>query len=417
METPLKIPDYDDFINDLENPNKIAFDEVPPESRGYKEIVVDKRTGLPRQAGASMPEGEGVKRFRTLCERSLFVFGKAIMARKYLTKSLHLPWCESLTCIPPYRKLRLLPRRHAKTSIVSHCLPIHILIQSKEDNIYFPNILGSEQRILLAGETERRATDNLRTVRGAFERNQLLKAFWPHVCWEKPRRDSQKWSDSEIIVPRETDYPDPSIRAIGVGGAITGARPTVMIKDDLISVEAANSDVVMLAAIEWHRVSRALLEGYEEEAGLQALEYIIGTRWAVYDLYSEIMDNDPTVDCNVRSIIEDGESIYPEFFNQESIEQLRKEYGTMFFLLYMNSAADPELSDFDTELLRAFTFADGRVAFTEDQRDALLRKRAEKGDQPIEQPVPRGQRLNASTWPLLFGVDKGRGDFMRLKYG
>jgi len=49
----------------------------------------------------------------------------------------------------------------------------------------------------------------------------------------------------------------------------------------------------MLAAIEWHKASRALLDEYEKESGLVSLEWIIGTRWAVFDLYSYIMDNDP----------------------------------------------------------------------------------------------------------------------------
>jgi hypothetical protein len=353
-----------------------------------------------------------------VAERDLYVFSKGVMGRRYLTRHLHLPVCKGLQKIPPFRKLRLLPRDHAKTSIVSHCLPPHIIIQPKERNCYFPGMQGTECRILLAGETEPRATGNLRVIRHAFEANQLLRALWPQVVWERPQRDAPKWNDKELIVPRETEFPDPTIRAIGVGGAITGARPNVLIKDDLVSLEAANSEVVMQAAIEWHKVSRALMDEYEKSTGLQSLEFIIGTRWAVYDLYQYIIDNDSTVDVSARAIIENGKPIWPERFSHERIEQLRREFGSMFYLLYMNSAADPELTDFDLELLRHFEFvADGReLEFSEDERDARLAELIEQGVE-VKQPPLRGQKFTAKTWQLYFGQEHGRGEFLRLKYG
>jgi len=44
------------------------------------------------------------------------------------------------------------------------------------------------------------------------------------------------------------------------------------------------------------------------------LEFIIGTRWAVADLYEYILTNDPTVEWIVRSIVEDQKPIWPEAF-------------------------------------------------------------------------------------------------------
>jgi transcription termination factor Rho len=135
------------------------------------------------------------------------------------------------------------------------------------------------------------------------------------------------------------DYADPSIRVIGVGGAITGAHPNVLIKDDLVSIEAANSPVVMQTAIDYHISSRALLAPNED----RGLEFIIGTRWAVRDLYEHIQSTDPTVAVKIRSIIENNEPIWKGKVTREYVDALRKEYGAMFYLLYMNSAADPEL--------------------------------------------------------------------------
>ena len=180
-----------------------------------------------------------------------------------------------------------MPRDHAKTSLVSHCLPPHILIQRPETNIYFPGMLGTDCRILLSGETASRAESNLSVVKTVFEGNQLIKALWPESTWDRPRQASREypnvyWSNNKMTLPRETSYPDRSVYAIGVGGAITGSRPNVIIKDDLISREAANSDAVMSEAISWHRDSRALMDEYEKESGQESLEFIIGTRWAAF---------------------------------------------------------------------------------------------------------------------------------------
>jgi len=377
-----------------------------------REVVIDSATGLPRQAGTSAPTGEFILRLKRRCEENLYVFSKAIMGREYLTRALHLPICDFLHTTPPFRKLLLLPRDHAKTSIVSHCLPPHIIIQQADTNIYFPGWNGSEARILLAGETEGMASRNLRVIQSVWEGNQLFRALWPEICWEKPKSEAKKWNNFEMIVPREYAWPDSTVRAIGVGGAIAGARPTVLIKDDLISLEAANSEVVMQTAIEWHITSRALMEEYEKDTGQEALEFIIGTRWAVYDLYQYVLDNDPTVESIVRSIIEEGLPIWPERFDDARIDQLKREFGSMFWLLYMNSAANPELTDFDIERIRSFEIVNDQIIFEGTEDDFILAEKWKR--EPITKPhAVQGARLKDS-WDSLLG--RGRGEYLRLKF-
>ena len=383
--------------------------------------IVAQSNGQARQAGATTAEGEYIKVFRSVAEENLFIFSHGIMGRSYMTGDLHLPVCNFVQECPPFRKLVLMPREHAKTSIVSHCLPAHILIQKAENNIYFPGLDGCECRILLAGETEGMASKNLRVVESVFTGNSTFRAIWPERCWQgNPKRHGAKWSDKEMEIPRQTAWPDPSVKAIGVGGAITGARPNVLIKDDLISFAAANSDAVMLEAIDWHKVSRALLEEYEKESGLHSLEFIVGTRWAVFDLYSYIMDNDPSVeviDSKYHAIIKDGVILWPERITEKFIEQKRREFGSMYFLLYLNSAADPSLTDFDTSLIRGYKFEGGNVVFEEDERDVYLEERAnevgEEGDKA--RVVPVGLPFNSSTYDMI--VPRGRGDYFRIKYG
>jgi len=265
---------YNELLSELDKAQPTDFSP----DIGWKEIVVDK-TGVPRQAGSAHPEGEGIKQFRRLAEASLHVFGKGVMGRGYLTDHLHLPTADWLQRVPPFRKMLLMPRDHAKTTLVSHCLPPHILIQPSSHNIYFPNMEGCECRILLGGSSAGRAEKNLAVVGKAFTANSVMRALWPHRCYDSEKHAKSvagKWNAQEIVIPREGDWPDSSVFAVGVGVEVAGARPNVQIKDDLIGREAANSEAMMRDAIDWHRASRALMDEYEKDSGIESLEYIIG---------------------------------------------------------------------------------------------------------------------------------------------
>lgn len=366
-----------------------------------REIVIGKN-GQPRQAGASSNEGEWIKRYKERAEKSLFVFAKGILGLHFLTPHFHREICQWVQVCPPFRKLCLMPREHVKTGIISNALPTHILIQPADGNIYFPGLDGAECRILLAGETASMAQKNLRVIKSTWTDNKVFRAFWPERVWDNERQSAQ-WNNEGIIIPRKNEWPDPTIRAVGVGAAVTGSRPNVMIKDDLTTFAAANSETIMQEAIDWHKASRALLDKYEVESGLQSLEFIAMTRWAVYDLAQEIIDNDPSVEVNeerFHRIIFDGKILWPEKYTEKDIEQLRHEHGRNFYLLYLNSAANPELTDFDINLVRDFKLIDGVLIFEEDERDELLKKRLVKkaiSGMQVAPPVKieRGMTLNS----------------------
>ena len=371
-----------------------------------EEFVIEN--GRIRQAGTVDPMREFLNEQRRIFETNLYEFVYGVLGRQYLTPGLHNEVCSWLMGTPPYRKLLLLPRRHAKTSIVSHGLPIHLLIQPKDNNIYIPGKDGRDTRILLAGETADRAQDNLRVIRSIFEQNDFFRALWPEHVWQNSRKESEKWNEKALVIPRNENYPDPSIRAIGVGGAITGARHDVHIKDDLVSEEAANSELVMHGAIQWNTNSRALMDDQD-----RGLEFIIGTRWAVQDLYSYIIKNDPTVAVMRRSIIENGRIIYPEAFSPETVERLRKEFGAMFALMYMNNVGDPELVDFFVEDLRMFSLEGGTLVLEEDGRDVALHGKIQTVYNRHASPAAeRGEPL--AEWIDRFSGSIGRDHYFRF---
>lgn len=332
------------------------------------ELVVDKRTGEVRQAGAAGP-GRFVAEFRRRAEQSLFVFAKGVLGYHFLSPHLHRRMCQFLADVPiadaPWkrRKLTLVPRFHGKSLLGCNALPLHMLIQPAEHNLYFPKLPGSETRILIAGEKLDRAQDHLRVMQTSLEQNTLLRALWPHIVWEDTRA-ARKWNDSEFVVPRAREYPDPSVRAIGVGGAITGAHPNVIIEDDLTTQEAASSPIVMRAAIECHVAWRALLPD-----PVRDLQYVFGTRWAVQDLPGYIIANDPSFEVLRLEVVEDGQPIWPEKFSLRDVESWKQEFGTMFPLFFLNRATDASLVDFQIDDVRHCEITPEGVVFETDERD------------------------------------------------
>jgi hypothetical protein len=388
---------------DIVVPRKTA--SAPPASPARRELVVEK-SGQIRQAGASQTNGVWVEAKRKLYEGSLYQFARVILDYHWLSPKLHVPVCRWLQTCPPYRKFFLSPRGHGKSTLTAQAAPLHMIIQPAAQNIYLPNglaqqprIPGTDMMILIVGERLDRAQDNFRPIQTALEENQLLRGFWPHAVWENPRRQAKKWNDSEMILPRSREFTDPSFRAVGIGASITGSHPVVMIFDDLTTDQAANSPPEMQKAIEWSKNATALL--FDQEKGLI---FYTGTRWAVADLPDYRMQNSPEIQFNTkwRSMVEDGEIIYPEKFGYEgAIASLQAEHGVMFPLLYMNSIGDSTLTDFSESDLRFYTLEGGEIEFEETDLDAKLVVDMNMPARKTQIDELRGQPLDAMSYALL----------------
>jgi len=392
----------DDFLEHLQPPD-------PSESihaKVIKEVVIDK-SGNVRQAGTTDPPARFIKLLKRKCESDLYFFAKSILGQTRLVPHLHKVVCAVIMKHPPYRKLLLLPRDTFKTTLVAKSLPIHKFIQPKDNNAYWPGHDGLETKILLTCETAHHAEKHILWIEQHFERNQILRTLWPEKCWEKPKRDARKWNSGMFYLPRELRFEqsDPTMQGIGVGGAITGSHVTDIINDDLISLEAAQSEAVMDKADEWQVVSRALMEDQETSQ-----EYTIGTHWAVNDLYVRMQQRDPTIEVYKRSLVENGKSIFPEEFSMPLIEQFKSEYGFLFPLLYMNNPKDSGLVDFKEEHIRRFRWVENSIVFDADDRDrGILDLMAPK---PIEVKSPKRFR-QLTGWD---DFKSPRDEYLNLKY-
>jgi len=272
---------------------------------------------------------------------SLFWFNKAVLGFKDLTVSCHGPLCEFADSNKKQFKLMLMPRDHLKTS----CISIGATLQRQARDV--------EHRQLLGNETATNAQHFLRSIRQHVERNRVFRALYSEIIPKDIRK--VRWNDSELDFNRQGNYPEPSIEAIGMTGAATSRHYTHITYDDPISEEAVKSEKTMQDTINRMSSSLDLLTNSEKDS-----IWLVGTRWALWDVYSVWIETFGTrLGRLVRSIIEDGEIIWPERFSADTIALKRGLLGEYrFSCTQMNNPRNAELQDLNVEDFRFFHWLD-----------------------------------------------------------
>jgi predicted phage terminase large subunit-like protein len=168
----------------------------------------------------------------------------------------------------------------------------------------------------------------------------------------------EKWSETEIIVPRANDYPEATIETIGVGGAVVSRHYKLIKLDDLVGKEASESTDVMQKTIDWYQYCESLLEDPHDSIETY------GTRWSYNDLYAWILEHEAEdVDHFFRACYDESANpIWPERFDRVELERMRRKMGTFkFSCQYLNQPFDPESSSFDERWLRYYDYMAGAI--------------------------------------------------------
>lgn len=324
--------------------------------------------------------------FKIHCERRLYVLCKYVLGMPDLVERLHgkvADWLQDtsaqieheltsrLTAKGGRWKLLMLPVVHLKTSLASHGFPIHVLIQP-EGGLYFPSMVGADCRILLHGETQDKAMENLSFIRQHFEFNRVLRWLWPDIMWES-RKDATLWTDSALTVRRSGRkiLAEPSITAIGVGTGLEQRHYDVIIMDDLATFEAAQSEVIMERARARRKACRSRLNDL-----VTSIEIGVGTHWTPNDIYTD-WRRDPDVEVCIRAAIEDGEPIWPERHPLEKLLALQAEEGMgkiLFSANYMNNPLNSIFTALDWQEVRRFEFNEltGEISWEQSAVDLAL---------------------------------------------
>ncbi len=219
------------------------------------------------------------------------------------------------------RVLQLWPRGHAKTEatsinyvswLVGNYPDVHVNIVTKTAAL--------SEEILTALMTRFEIHDRYREIFGNL----------------KPK-DPKKWTTKRLIVNRHEISKNPTIKATGLMGPITGGRSDLIICDDIIDQENVSTDLQREKVVTWF--NKVLLPTLYPWGGV----ILIGTRWHHADLYSTILKMLEYTTSVKQAIQPDGSVLWPEYWTLKKLEERRKEIGLLYFALqYQNDAKSLE---------------------------------------------------------------------------
>ena len=300
--------------------------------------------------------------WRILCDRSFFHFvriiGGAVGQGGIISQRIHGPLCAFAQSPNIYRKGIGTPRDWLKSTVWTKWKAIYDYIKNPEE------------RQLIASENERIAGNMLLWVQTQILRNPRLRLLYEDrlsyvdedtgeqrlidKSWTK--MDGIRWTRTAMDLPNRGFRGEPSIQAIGIGGAAQSGHYTRIKIDDLVGEAAMKSPLVMDSCIRWFDNHAELL--VQPDIGLPDPSYveIVGTHWGPGDFFCYVQDNFEEfkwmiVPCRKdwpeherahmvylnNTDVEVGESNWPEKFStQYYIDMLNSEKANIYWAQHMN---------------------------------------------------------------------------------
>lgn len=248
---------------------------------------------------------EVLEQMRQDCLDDLYMFAKVVCGFTRFKPTLHKRMCRFLQNTGSIRKMLLAPRDHFKSSVV-------------QAFILWSICRNPEERILIAGDTAGTAENKLNKIKEIIRTSQNLRVLFPEIIPD----NTTKWSESAITVPRKGAHAEPTISALGVGGARAGAHYTMIVCDDICTKEAADQPSTMRKAIEWFNGLEAMLENAYKNPIV-----LVGTPWSHDDVH-EHADKSWSRSSVVgffESLVlgffdEAGEPIFPELYAPDGVD-------------------------------------------------------------------------------------------------
>ena len=162
------------------------------------------------------------------------------------------------------------------------------------------------------------AVERGRFIRDAIRSNPRLRLVFPHL------RPGVPWEAVRFTVRRAGQVLGPSVAAVGIGAATTGARADLLVCDDIVDVRALRS-----------LADRERVAAYFNENLVNLLEpdgrlWCLFTPWHVDDLNARLKRNSVFALFR-RPVGDDLEPVWPAKWPREVLERRRAEIGAVAF--------------------------------------------------------------------------------------
>lgn len=194
-------------------------------------------------------------------------------------------------------KLFIIPRGHFKSSEITIAYPIQRLSKNKNLRVLLTSGVAKNSKLFLA------------EMKGKIVSQEFIDIFGK---WE-----SKKWNEDQIIIEGRTiAHKEPSVMTTGADVNITSQHYDIIIADDLVARENTSTPDQIKKIIDYFSRLMSILEPGGELI-------VVGTPWHLLDLYAHIQKNlKAFFKIYKREIIENGEYILPEKFNDKVVAYL-----------------------------------------------------------------------------------------------
>lgn len=202
-------------------------------------------------------------------------------------RDLEHPWLYA-RCVEiqkaPDGYLDLWGRGHYKSTIITFGKTLQDILASHGDDP-LPEWNGLEPTFGIFSHTRPIAKAFLRQIKTELERNELLKELFPDVLYQRPDKDSPRWSeDSGIVVKRRSNPKESTIEAHGlVDGQPTSKHFNVLLYDDVVTRESVTTPEMIGKTTEAWELSLNLGDA-------EPRKRMIGTRYHFADTYRQVME-------------------------------------------------------------------------------------------------------------------------------
>lgn len=359
-----------------------------PSAEEWADLTDPKKLSKRRKAAEEQVSDlsqDQIERLRKRAKTDLFFLAYGLLDYDLLSHKLHGHLCLWLERNRDRQyRMTLLPRGHYKSTLITIADAIQMALPNDAGVEEYPYSLGPNIKLLIAHENRESASRFLFEITEAFMKKPAMLALFPDCVPDSKEQRINKW---ELELPRSKYHKEPTFDTIGAGGAAQGRHYHHIKMDDIIGEKARESETVMGRTIDWFDNVNSLLtrprfDGWD----------IIGTRWSHSDVYSHAMKmygvdkDDSIIRCMneeqleegvlatyARGAIEDGEPIFPEEFDMEMLNRIRKS-PKVWAAQYANNPKESGLLTFDPENLKFYNVAgQGRIVVFEGTHRRSLR--------------------------------------------
>ncbi len=221
---------------------------------------------------AELDEETRFKETIVLAKNDLFFMLWHLCGRDHLEHQWLLERCKEVQAAPN-GYLDLWSREHCKSSLITFGKTIQDIL------------IDPEVTFGIFSHTRPIAKSFLRQIMRELENNQRLKQLFPDILYENPRKQSPKWSEDEgLLVKRKGNPAECTVEAWGlVDGMPTGRHFKVRVYDDVVTMASVTSKEQIDKTTEAWEMSDNL-------GVMGGASRMIGTRYAVWDSYSTILE-------------------------------------------------------------------------------------------------------------------------------